>query len=148
MFAFALVFVTVIAGRRALEGEDPQLLWAQSVDLLTRPTPRRLGVACSDELERVLTRALAVDPRNRHATLRELWPQLVAAAGSPVQSASPSAVRKITETDAGTPKGTEPPLELVPGVPPTLRDPTPLPPETGVVVALSLIHISEPTRPY
>lgn len=117
VFAFALVFVTVVAGRRALEGEDPHRLWAQAVNPERRPTLRAAGVSCSDALDRVLTRALAVDPRNRPRTLRELWTELAAAAPSAANTLRESSIVARTEAE------TAPPTSLG-GAPPTLRDPT------------------------
>ncbi|HQY64829.1 MAG TPA: protein kinase [Polyangiaceae bacterium] len=124
VFAYALVFVTVVAGRRALEGDDPQRLWAQAVDPERRPTLRALGAGTSDELERVLTRALAVDPRNRYRTLRELWADLAAAshAGPNTLRDPPRVARTAIET--APPLSLAAPPSLGAPVPPTLRDPT------------------------
>lgn len=123
VFAFALVFVTVVAGRRALESDDPQRLWAQAVDPERRPTLRARGVGSADDLERVLTRALAVDPRNRYRTLRELWGDLAAAAHTgPSTVRDPPRVARTT-TETAPPLSLAAPPSLGAPVPPTLRDP-------------------------
>jgi eukaryotic-like serine/threonine-protein kinase len=79
VFALALVFVELIAGRRALDGEDAAQLFVAAADPQLRPTLRSLGVAAPDEVETVLGHALAVEPKQRYTTAAELWDELLAA---------------------------------------------------------------------
>lgn len=88
VYAFALVVVSMLVGRRAYEGSGPELA-ARALDRESRPTPRTLGARVSDEVERVLARAVAIDPRNRYAKAAEFWEALVAAALPPEQRALP-----------------------------------------------------------
>jgi formylglycine-generating enzyme required for sulfatase activity/tRNA A-37 threonylcarbamoyl transferase component Bud32 len=80
VFALALVLVEVVLGEPALEGDDPVQLYIASSDLHRRPTLRAHGIETSDAVERVLSRALAVDPRSRFRTAGEFWDALTEAA--------------------------------------------------------------------
>lgn len=75
VFALALVFVELVAGREALAGTNVAQLavsaWAQS-----RPTPQALGVDVSDEVEAVLLRALAVRTEDRFPNAAKFWSAL------------------------------------------------------------------------
>ncbi len=79
VFALALVFAELLAGRDALEGDDAIQLGYASTDRASRPTPRSLGVEVSDELEAVFAKALAVQPRERYASAGEFWSALATA---------------------------------------------------------------------
>jgi len=79
VYGLALCLVELISGRRALEGVDPPELYLAASDLGRRPTLRARGVQASEAVEAVLARALAVDPRRRWQSARELWDALVAA---------------------------------------------------------------------
>ena len=65
VFALALIFVELITGRPALEGQDTIQLFVASANPQTRPTPRNRGVQVSAAMDQVLERALAVQPRDR-----------------------------------------------------------------------------------
>jgi serine/threonine-protein kinase len=79
VYAFALCLVELVSGRPALEGADAAELYLATSDLAERPTLRARGVQVSDAVEAVLARALAVDPKRRWQTARELWDALVSA---------------------------------------------------------------------
>lgn len=79
VYALALVLVEVIVQRRALEGDDLAVLYVSSTDQTKRPTLRRHGLEVPDEIERVLSRALAVSPNDRYADARAFWDELRAA---------------------------------------------------------------------
>jgi serine/threonine protein kinase len=79
VFALALIVVELVTGREALAGHDVGDLARQSCDPLRRPTPRTLGLAVSDEVERVLSRALSLNPASRYAHAQEFWQALLAA---------------------------------------------------------------------
>ena len=78
VFALALVLVESCIAAHALEGDEPGQYYVASADLLHRPTLRAKGVTTSDEVEQVLLRALAVDPKRRYQNAGEFWDALVA----------------------------------------------------------------------
>ncbi|HEY2516584.1 MAG TPA: serine/threonine-protein kinase, partial [Polyangiaceae bacterium] len=73
VFAMALIFGELVAGKEPLVGDDVAQLAFASMDVNRRPTPRTLGVHVSDELEAVLAKALAVPTQDRWATMGEFW---------------------------------------------------------------------------
>lgn len=79
VFALALVFIEAVSGRQALDGKDAAQLFVATADADHRPTLRALGQDVPDEVEAVLLRALAVDPRTRYANANEFWDALEAA---------------------------------------------------------------------
>ncbi|WP_437279178.1 protein kinase [Sorangium sp. So ce375] len=81
VFALALVFVELVTGARALEGEGIVELYSVVVDPALRPTLRARGVAAPDAVERVLARALGVAPRDRYPDAGAFWRALIAAEG-------------------------------------------------------------------
>ncbi|WP_437671390.1 SUMF1/EgtB/PvdO family nonheme iron enzyme [Sorangium sp. So ce131] len=81
VFALALIFVELVSGRRALEGDDPTQLYIASADPALRPTLRARGLPDAPEaIERVLDRALAIEPKHRFTSAGEFWDALSAAA--------------------------------------------------------------------
>jgi eukaryotic-like serine/threonine-protein kinase len=83
VYALALVAVEMLTGKLALDGDDLIQLAFASGNPEKRPTPRALGAAVSDPVERVFQRALAVRTEDRYARAREFWKDLEAAqAGS------------------------------------------------------------------
>ncbi len=78
VFALALVLVETCIAAHALEGDEPGQYYVASADLLHRPTPRAKGVTTTDDVEQVLLRALAVDPKRRYQNAGEFWDALVA----------------------------------------------------------------------
>lgn len=76
VFALALLFVELVVGEPALRGDDSADLYLAACDLRTRPTPRAHGVRIPDDVEAVLGKALAVDPKRRYATVGEFWAAL------------------------------------------------------------------------
>src|SRR5581483_3605622 len=115
VFALALVLVEIVKGEPALEGDDPVQLYIASSDLKNRPTLRQLGWPTSDPVEHVLSRALAVDPRQRFQTCGEFWDALDAAVHDRprAQSVRPRAIsskpptQRVFERDAATTTGTQ-----------------------------------------
>ena len=81
VFALALIFVELVTGQKALDGDDPTQLYIAAADPTLRPTARGRGAAVSDAVEEVLSKALSVEPRQRYADAGELWDALVGAAG-------------------------------------------------------------------
>ncbi|HVY29265.1 MAG TPA: bifunctional serine/threonine-protein kinase/formylglycine-generating enzyme family protein [Polyangiaceae bacterium] len=83
VYALALVAVEMLTGKVALDGDDLIQLAFASGNPEKRPTPRGLGAAVSDPVERVFQKALAVKPDDRYARAKEFWRDLEAAqAGS------------------------------------------------------------------
>src|SRR5690606_21786456 len=68
VFSLALVFVEAVTNRHALDGTDAAQLFVAAADPERRPTLRNLGYPAPDAIEEVLSRALAVDPRERYAS--------------------------------------------------------------------------------
>jgi serine/threonine protein kinase len=82
VFALALVFVELVSGREALKGESVTELRASAESVAVRPTPRSLGVIVPSEVERVLARALAVNPGARYPNVGDFWFALTHAASA------------------------------------------------------------------
>ena len=89
VFALALVASEVLSGKAPLQGDSFVQLGYAAADRTTRPTPRTLGVAISDEVEVVFAKALSVTPSDRYQTADEFWNALrKALAMAPMQTAS------------------------------------------------------------
>jgi eukaryotic-like serine/threonine-protein kinase len=80
VFALALVLLEVMrGGARAFSGDDYMELGQQSMDESSRPTPRKLRLTVSDDVEAVFARALAVQPQHRYEDVRSFWQAIVGA---------------------------------------------------------------------
>ncbi|MBX3190749.1 MAG: SUMF1/EgtB/PvdO family nonheme iron enzyme [Labilithrix sp.] len=89
VFALALVTAEIVSGREAMVGDSLVQLACAAADDRTRPTPRTLGVAVSDEVEAIFQRAVAVSPSARWPTAGDFWNALrVAVIGDPMAAAS------------------------------------------------------------
>jgi len=86
VYALALLFTQLLTDRVPVEGRDVISLMKAATDPTVRPTPRARGAVVPDDVELVLRRALAVDPRARFANASELWGALQAARRSSVPS--------------------------------------------------------------
>ena len=75
VYALALVLVEVVAGKTAMKGDTAQLFVIAS-NREERPTLKSVGVDEGDAVEKVLSRALAVDTRERFARAGEFWDAL------------------------------------------------------------------------
>ncbi|TKD02033.1 bifunctional serine/threonine-protein kinase/formylglycine-generating enzyme family protein [Polyangium fumosum] len=82
VFALALIFVELVSARKALEGDDPTELYIIAADPSLRPTPRARGANVSEAVERVIERALSVEPKHRFPDAGAFWDALVAAAAA------------------------------------------------------------------
>jgi hypothetical protein len=82
VFALALMVVEVLTGGDALQGDQVDVLAKRACDPLRRPTPRTLGFDVGERVERVLLRALALQPDDRFANARQLWDELAIAAAA------------------------------------------------------------------
>lgn len=77
----ALTLVELMTGKTALDGNDRGQLMGACIDTASRPTPRAFGVDVTESVERVFRRALAVNPRERYHSVRQMWSELTSAAG-------------------------------------------------------------------
>jgi serine/threonine protein kinase len=73
VYAIALVLLEVMTDRTVMDGEHIGELAAQALNPTRRPTPRSLGLSVGDEVEAVLTRAVALNPDQRLRDAGELW---------------------------------------------------------------------------
>jgi eukaryotic-like serine/threonine-protein kinase len=73
VYAVALVVLELMTDRTVRAGEHIGEFAAKALDEANRPTPRALGIAVGDEVERVLARAVELKPDARHRDLGELW---------------------------------------------------------------------------
>ncbi len=128
VFALALVFVEVVAGRQAIAGDELIDLYKKATDPVTRPTLKTLGVAAPAAVEQVLARALSVDPRDRYPDAGRFFAALEAAVAS-----SPDLVASVTDPSAADPGSlsSAPTEEFVAGAQApravTVEDPRPAP---------------------
>lgn len=127
VYALALVLLEVTSGRRPYAGETSDSLRREAVNPEARPSFGRLGVPASEAVERVMSRALAVDPRNRYASAGLFWSQL--------QLALSSAHLAARAPNATAPASTPAPRQRAPDPRPSAfaaTPPTPSPPEGRV----------------
>lgn len=116
VYAFALVLVEMLAGRRALDGTDGPQLMAACLDTGLRPTPRALACEVSDDVEAVFARALAIGPRERQPNQRAFWSELCRAcgwkpaSGAQIESLAADDVQREEERQPAT--DTTPPLSM------------------------------------
>jgi len=151
VYALALVAVEMLAGRPALDGDDLIQLAFASGNPEKRPTPRALGAAVSDPVERVFQRALAVRPEDRYARAREFWTDLESAqAGSlsdtvlhPGVVTSQLSAVSVGQTQPA-PMGTAPRgLESTTGTPATVNTGSPTgKSHTGMIAAAVAIAVA------
>lgn len=91
VYALALVLVETVTGRRGTVGSTALELRDRAMDQERRPTFSSQGVKVSEAVERVMARALAVDPRNRQRTAGEFWKALRAAMSQSAAKPAPPA---------------------------------------------------------
>jgi len=94
VYALALLFIEMVTGRPALDGDDIQQLYVASTDKEARPSLRGGGVTAPEAVEKVLQVALSVEPRQRYLSATEFWEALIAASSTcaTVQLAQQTAV--------------------------------------------------------
>lgn len=90
VFALALVFVELVCGRPAMEGNSYQLMRAAS-DPDARPLPKAHGTTVPKAVESVLEKALAVEPKTRFLTAHAFWAALGESLGEIAQGATGAA---------------------------------------------------------
>lgn len=104
VFALALVFVELVSGRKALEGDDPTELYVMAADPMMRPTARSRGANVPDAVEKVLEKALAVEPKYRYPDCGVFWDALVASLGDARAARQSSAELPSPGLSSGTDK--------------------------------------------
>ena len=80
VWGLALSLVEAMAGRLIIDG-DIQTMMAIALDPVARPTPINNEVEVNEEIESVFERALALEPKRRHAHVGEFWDELLTALG-------------------------------------------------------------------
>ena len=151
VYGLALCVIEMVTGKRALEGKDAGELYLATSDLARRPTLRAHGSHISDAVEAVLQRALAVDPKRRWQSARELWDALVAAMPELTPAPPSVRVRKTSDRPPGLASATHPgvrsygdsygdsgPASVPPGLAEMARaaqTPSNRPPGTGIASA-------------
>ena len=79
VWGMALTLTEGLVGHPVIDG-DPAAIMGTVLDPARRPTPGSEGVIVSDDVERVFSKALALDPRERYADAGVFWNELIAAA--------------------------------------------------------------------
>jgi serine/threonine-protein kinase len=87
VWGLALSMVEVLAGHLVIDG-DRTAMMATTLHETRRPTPRNEGVRVTDAVESVFARALALDPRDRYASMAEFWRELESASQGAARAGS------------------------------------------------------------
>lgn len=80
VWGLALTVVEAAKGDEVITG-DQHAMMGTILDPRRRPTPRNEGIEVSDSVERIFSRALAVDPRERYQSVGAFWDDLTVALG-------------------------------------------------------------------
>jgi serine/threonine protein kinase len=121
VYAVALVTLEALRDRTVREGDHLGEFAMKALDPVNRPTPRSLGIAVGDEVEALLARAVALDPRERPRDAGELWGMLKHAldvdgqSGRKAHAVRPTRVSSFPPPDTRRiperlPAGTGPPI--------------------------------------
>jgi serine/threonine-protein kinase len=78
VYAFGLLITELMTDRKPVDDRDVVGIMKAATNPNRRPTPRTRGANIPDELEAICQRALAVDPKQRFASIPEMWAALVA----------------------------------------------------------------------
>jgi serine/threonine-protein kinase len=122
VYALALVVLEAFTDRTVMLGEHLGEFALKALDPVVRPTPRALGLAVGDEVERVFVRALAISPSQRPQDAGEFWGTLKHAltadgtsgrAPHSVVAPSDPPPPPTQRIPASVPEGTSPVVELV-----------------------------------
>jgi eukaryotic-like serine/threonine-protein kinase len=73
VYSLALTLLEGILGRRVVHADHYQAFGAAALDQARRPTPRSLGLQCSEEVEEVFRKAVAVAPDERWGDAGVFW---------------------------------------------------------------------------
>ena len=83
VWGISLTMVEVLVGGPAIDGDSIGMRKI-ALDEKRRPTPRALGTAIPQEVDRVFEKALAVEPQQRFQDLASFWSALETAMGLPL----------------------------------------------------------------
>jgi formylglycine-generating enzyme required for sulfatase activity len=81
-YGLALCLVELVTGQPPFLGSSPNELYKEATDIAQRPTLRARGAAVSHEVDAIVTRAVAVNPKLRWPKAADFWSALKAAAVS------------------------------------------------------------------
>jgi serine/threonine-protein kinase len=95
VWGLAITLAELVIGRCPVDGDHVAMMGIVT-DPERRPTPRTEGVMITDAAEAVFQKALAVDPSNRYARVREFWTALTEAIDSPSTRAREQRMPEIT----------------------------------------------------
>jgi serine/threonine protein kinase len=134
VYAIALVLLETARDRSVNDGEHLGEFAMRALDPVNRPTPRSLGIAVGEEVEKLLSRAVALDTSARPQDAGEFWGMLKHAMKQDAQSGQPAHARRsssapppagATSQDVqAAPSMRNPAVEVVrpaSGAPPALR---------------------------
>jgi serine/threonine protein kinase/predicted ATPase len=121
-FALALVLIELASGAPALTGNTPFELFA-SATAVDRPSLSSRGVPVDTAIDRVVRRAVEIEPLRRFADVGQMWSALTAAmaATGPEASASPeslAATHRASPALSWLPTARSPGVESGPAAPP------------------------------
>jgi serine/threonine protein kinase/tetratricopeptide (TPR) repeat protein len=110
VYALALMLIEAASGTRALAGNDVLQLFAASCDETSRPSLRARRPETPPAVEKVIQRAVAVNPKHRFRTAGEMWDALQSARGVPAltHDRSPSLAPAWTGGPDADPQGVTP----------------------------------------
>src|SRR6185312_1867221 len=92
VYAIALVILEALTDVTVMEGEHLGEFAQKALDA-RRPTPRTLGIAVGDEVEKTLGSAVALDPSRRPRDAGEFWGMLKHAVQVDARSGRPAHAR-------------------------------------------------------
>jgi serine/threonine protein kinase len=96
VYAIVLVLLETARDRTVNDGEHLGEYAMRALDPVNRPTPRSLGIAVGEEVERLLARAVALDTSDRPQDAGELWGMLKHAMKQDGQSGQPAHARRAS----------------------------------------------------
>jgi serine/threonine protein kinase len=102
VYALSLVLLEALTDRAIVEGEHIGEFAMKAFDP-HRPTPRSIGVAVGDEVEALMTRAVAIAPTDRPRDAGELWGMLKHAIRADEQSGVAPHAHRAPAAEAGVP---------------------------------------------
>jgi len=138
VYALSLVLLEALTDRTVMEGEHLGEFAMKALDPQNRPTPRSRGVAVGDEVEALMTRALAIAPGERPRDAGELWGMLKHAIRTDEQSGVPAHARHVRPSQLDAPATVRMPERMATGQSPVVEvvrpgsTPPPGRPSTGV----------------
>ncbi|MFO0742438.1 MAG: SUMF1/EgtB/PvdO family nonheme iron enzyme [Labilithrix sp.] len=100
-YALALALIELVTGQPPLLGSSASELYKETMDIAKRPTLRARGVAVSPEIDAIIERAVAVNPKLRWPSVREFWSALTTAVA--ISAPEPVSSSKTSPVDTSAP---------------------------------------------